>query len=118
MTKLEALTELAAKVEEGEEWPALYDGKGLYSLISSALGVWSWEVIECVTKSYKGSLDAALALHEAVLPGCQFHIATEANGEGFVAEIFDCKLDRFIAHACTDRTARAWLLAIIKALIA
>jgi hypothetical protein len=111
MTRLEALKELAKKVEAGSAFGCDY---------GCILDDWPKDsgVRMDADSAYHGSLDAALALHEAVLPGCQFHIATEANGEGFVAEIFDCKRDRFIAHACTDRPARAWLLAILRALIA
>jgi hypothetical protein len=117
---LEALKELAAKVEAGEDWPSLYDGTGLYSLISSALGNWSWEVVEGVTKSYRGSLDAAKALHDAVLPGWHWGMQVVVNGflaaVGKPTEYPNSVESRF--DVVSDDPARALLLAILRALIA
>lgn len=68
--------------------------------------------------AFYGSLDAAKALHEAVLPSplYQWHIAVEANFGGYVCNIFGCRQDRYIATTCNPNPARAWLLAIIRAL--
>jgi hypothetical protein len=60
MTKLEALTELAAKVEAGE-WSSRRQ-------LATDAGFDLEAIIDAV-RAYHGSLDAANALHEAVLPG-------------------------------------------------
>ena len=63
-----------------------------------------------------GSLDAAKALHEALLPGwCSWHLANEANFDGFVCQIFDGKAGRYTATSHCQTPARAWLIAILKA---
>jgi len=66
-------------------------------------------------RAYHGSLDAAKALHEAVLPDRAWGIT--CGGEyGAVATISD--LDNG-PHRCPAATpARAWLIAILRALIA
>jgi hypothetical protein len=68
--------------------------------------------------SYEGSLDATKALHDAVLKNHQWHISNEANGDGYVCSIFDNKRDRYTATTHQPCPARAWLLAILEALIA
>lgn len=54
-------------------------------------------------EAYNGSLDAALALHETLLPGQDWCISTSASyaGNGF--------------KASSSTPARAWLLAVLKA---
>ena len=62
--------------------------------------------------AYHGSLDAAKALHDAVLPGWWFAIQpTGANVGSLVPH------DGSLSMAANDNPARAWLLAIILALI-
>ena len=68
-------------------------------------------------RAYNGSLDAAKSLHEAVLQNHQWHISNEANGDGYVCSIFDNKRDRYTATTHQPCPARAWLLAILEALI-
>ena len=59
--------------------------------------------------AYNGSLDAAMALHEAVLPGWGFCVTqVGANVEGSVEAYYSDNIN----------PARAWLIAIIRALIA
>jgi hypothetical protein len=64
-----------------------------------------------ITRAYNGSLNAAKALHEAVLPGWLAVIdtdgAVEVSRGGWPADA-----------TVTDDPARAWLIAILKALIA
>jgi len=60
-------------------------------------------------KSYHGSLDAAKALHEALLPGwfyCLMDCVAEVRGDIEYGE-------RFVGKSTS--TARAWLLAILRA---
>ncbi len=65
-------------------------------------------------RAYEGSLDAAKALHESVLPGRGTAINTE---RGYVA-IYGKGIAGKCDAACFDNPARAWLLAILSALIA
>jgi hypothetical protein len=74
-------------------------------------------VLECfphdpqaAMSAYRGSLDAAKALHEATLPGWGW--AIDWDGGVFVSD------DDITRHAHSPHPARAWLLAIIEALIA
>jgi hypothetical protein len=67
----------------------------------------------------RGSLDAAHALHKAVLPGWDYRLGRDE--EDFHALVFVS--GRMDAHKgdwemCQDYPARAWLLAILAALIA
>jgi hypothetical protein len=56
MTRRDAIAELIAKVEAGDSiWPAELDGTGVSELLFG--------------NAYNRSLDAAKALHDAVLPG-------------------------------------------------
>ncbi len=63
--------------------------------------------------AYEGSLDAALALHEAVLPGWEWHLGPSN------AKIYPYNGNPGKSWSgMADTPARAWLLAIISALIA
>ena len=93
--KTQALRDLLAKVEAGEWWGDLPRPAELHT--------------DFCWKAFNGSLDAAKALHDAVLPGWGW-AATQvgANVEG-PAEFYS-------DDATTP--ARAWLICIIRALIA
>lgn len=93
--KTQALRDLLAAIEVGGELPRPLP----FPVWQSAL----------VLEAYRGSLDAAKALHEAVLPGWGW-AATQvgANVEG--------PTEFYSDDATTP--ARAWLIAILKALIA
>jgi hypothetical protein len=113
MTKLEALTELAANVEAGmfrptfagPEHTAFPGMEGGNSLIRHH-----------IRYAYHGSLDAAKALHEALLPGWDIQITTYED------DSFEASVARPMEVRTYDGVsmymARAWLLAIIRALIA
>lgn len=92
MDKLEALKELLAKVEAG----ALDGEPESQKIAEVAVGG------EClsVAEAYMGSLDSAKDLHEAVLPGSIIPVEVA------------CEIIR------GPDPARAWLCAILKALIA
>lgn len=60
-------------------------------------------------KAFSGSLSAAKALHEELLPGWDFEV------NNHVAEVRRRRV-AFSAE-CLDEPARAWLLAILDALI-
>ena len=111
MTRLETLKELAKKVEAGG------DGHGWFCPLWHEDGL-------CVEaeSAYHGSLDAAKALHEAVLPE-HWHATVMLEG---AARIDECGVDgvrRIGFHGSwparsESNPARAWLLAILRALIA
>ena len=108
MTRKEALQELLAKVEAVETMN-YRDPLDLVRAWRSPLEYFN--ITDLVTQSHDGSLDAAKALHEAVLPGWRFTIW--ADGEVvYQDDIKGTPVDR----KCDP--ARAWLIAIIKALIA
>jgi len=67
-----------------------------------------------VEDAYHGSLDAAKALHEAVLPG--WYWAMRPLGFGVSVMVWRGDSDRFEGH--TEEPSRCWLIAILKALIA
>ena len=103
MTRLDALKELAAKVEAGD-----VDTPDFSAMISRPL-------MQCKAgEAYRGSLDAALALHNAVLP--LSHAIIETAG---VAQVSWDKDWKNLSDAEIEgQPARAWLLAILRALIA
>ena len=108
----QALTDLLKKVEAGSD---IYRPITFVNAFKPLLGYEAAiNPADSARRSYHGSLDAAKALHEAVLPGwgAQIH----AHGH---AEVRHPKLmRRDLAWAVVDNPARAWLIAILKALIA
>ena len=66
--------------------------------------------VNCV-EAFHGSLDAAKALHEAVLPGWGWDISCME-----VARVWDLKYKGYAIQASAKCPARAWLLAILHAL--
>ena len=99
--KLEALKELAANVEAGEigyeEFCPMWHDEGLCTDAERAFG---------------GSLDAAKALHDAVLPGWDYILGNTCNSLTIHARVGPHE------EEFSDNLARAWLLAILRALIA
>jgi hypothetical protein len=126
MTRLEALRDLAEMVEAGNvSYWDLSEGFGISHAIDAEL-------------AFRGSLDAAKALHEALLPGWWWSIGTNSvSDDARVAPDFDCPkhgpelreklpvdVNGFPWEVMTDQfirqpgnPARAWLLAILWALI-
>ena len=102
MTRLEALTALKEAVEAGGE-----DTPDFSEMVSRP-------IMQCrAGEAYRGSLDAARALHEAVLPGyfVEIRLWTSMNGGALVS----VGMKDPQRNPCP---ARAWLLAILSALIA
>lgn len=111
MSRKQALAELIAKVEAGE-WP----GTNILHKIDDSYGFNAW-------RAFEGSLDAAKALHEAVLGDgyvsdgykwCIWGSGTVSvwdviSGAQSAANVSEPSL-----HAASP--ARAWLLSILKAL--
>jgi hypothetical protein len=94
--KIKALNALLAKVEAGE-WDWMIDWPDWDCMCVPPIG-------HC-RRAYNGSLDAAKALHEEVLPGWNHIVCRDYVYVGS----FQGK---------SDNPARAWLIAILKALIA
>ena len=122
-TRKDALVALREKVAAGDaaggqDWP----------LVKRALGSLQW-----FHQAYHGSLDAAKALHEAVLPGWVW-LCRSGDDEDAKHNPPHGGPDRFLANVWRDNQqpneghlhcpewaanpARAWLLAILSALIA
>lgn len=111
MTRVEALKDLLAKVEHGEDVPR-YGRADPCGLGQARMRL---------EDACAGSLDAAKALHEAVLPGWHWTVASdgsvvlrECDGEGVHVPL----KHRDVMVIDVEDPARAWLCAILKALIA
>ena len=113
----QALEALLAKVEAGEcdhgSFLQKWASDGTYS---AGCGV-------NAHKAYDGSLDAAKALHEAVLPDIGWEVYRTAKYPGMIPGSCTSPYKAIVGwgtqvsgHA--DNPARAWLIAVLRALIA
>ena len=115
MTKIEALNDLLFKVKnDGNPYNEI-------STISRHLAgdaIVRTHIEEQLIEASEGSLDAAMELHEAVLPGWPWSVKTLATDSVQVWTNYAYGL-RTLGHIGTtkDNPARAWLIAILKALI-
>lgn len=100
---MSAITRLADKVEAGTATPADFVEKGLMENISAPKSAW---------KAYNGSLDSAKALHEAMLPDWWFAIQPTGATVGKMERPHDGN----VFDGANQNPARAWLLAILRAL--
>ena len=69
-----------------------------------------WDTISNANSAFRGSLDAALALHEALLPGWRWDLDAACNAGVWNS----CDLLPAITGEA-NTPARAWLLAILRA---
>lgn len=131
MSRVEALQALLEKVEAGE-WSD--QTRCLRSPPKSFTALLDFPAVDGRGRqawgAYHGSLDAAKALHEALLPGWRYAVDGGANGAD--AEVHTepvqklipggsmCSVIESVHSACINEPmpARAWLIAILKALIA
>jgi hypothetical protein len=97
----QALVELRDKVKAGEEVSAYHASRTWPNGYAHAINAGA------------GSLDAAKALHEAVLPGWHYNLAP---GYCHVLPPKD-NGDQEASTGQADNPARAWLIAILSALI-
>lgn len=117
MDKLEALTALRDKVKRGVDTA---DDHAAAFPSESAGGHCTWH--DSYNASTNGSLDAAKALHAAVLPEWMW-AGSNAGSDGdkplfMVAKVVNGTADeRDTFEAGAENPARAWLLAILEALI-
>ena len=104
MTRKEALAELIAKVEAGED-----PGFGVW------VDVFCRDAFNAI-EAFNGSLDAAKALHDAVLPEYGYGIIGTMS-DGSCKACVVPKIDNPPEyHGRNPCPARAWLLAILRAL--
>lgn len=104
MTRLQALEALLEKVEAGEmpvTWRAFDSDERIAMLLHNA---------------FNGSIDAASALHDEVLPGWVYSDLLR-RGKRYTATVAKSVGDVGI-DGVSIILARAWLIAILKALIA
>ena len=111
MTRKEALAELIAKVEAGDDKGFRAANRAVFSTPCQDVNLQLRE--ENCRHAYKGSLDAALALHQAALPPNSTWQYYSGDGHCIVG-FGPGPTDYDEAHHETP--ARAWLLAILKAL--
>lgn len=118
----QALTDLLEKVEAGKGLVSdvVFDA---FSKDGGSVDISSLQVLP----AYNGSLDAAKALHEAVLPGwtvrlCAFTPHGKSAPHVHVFRMRQAHDDPSMggnsAGYSGDNPARAWLIAVLKALIA
>lgn len=125
MTRKQALIELRDKVTAGQ-FDADPGGAHLppfTKFMSASENALPQDVRGCSVlawECYKGSLDAALALHQAVLPneGWRVEWIAKYPALAFVKAPFCASVGWGVTHrAYAETPARAWLLAILSALI-
>ena len=103
MTDRAALTELLELVEAGT-WPAdfLAIDNGFHGITTATMYA-----------AFSGSLDAAKALHDTVLPGWEWRLRDDGQ-----AWVWRTPSDIQSSQDEADSPSRAWLIAIIRAKIA
>ena len=111
MKRLQALEALLEEVQEGK-WDFRADAPARQvfpyrSASADDLGLTAREAFE-------GSLDAAKALHEAVLPGWGYLVSSQ---QWIDVWRFDPASTGVPIRGINTNPARAWLIAILKALI-
>lgn len=111
----QALTDLLAKVEAGDNAGFRKANRAVFSTPCQDMALQLRE--EHSRHAYKGSLDAAMALHEAVLPNYNIGLMNKVNTGKWSALVYP-KGPKIAEWVDNETPARAWLMAIIKALIA
>lgn len=124
MTKLKALEVLLGKVKAGSEFYC--PSKGFHLAMGGKTYEWEGQTKGAmhVGEAYRGSLDAAKALHDAVLPEWIVHRLGQRHGNVWETCLFQLDREGWHSTGClkseawSANPARSWLIAIIKALIA
>jgi hypothetical protein len=118
MPDVTALNALLAKVKAGEA-PSYEDWRGGFDNLLDRPSEHYYPILRDQARlAFMGSLDAAKRLHEAVLPGWWLKVFTHPN-LGFDVQISSPRTGGNVAYENSTNTciARAWLIAILKALI-
>ena len=92
---------------------------GDLSAINSSLGVmysglgnhWPWDWISKVNSAFRGSVDAAIALCEALLPGWHWNV----SADGVARVVIPSVLRPPLIVGRSKHPARALLLAVLRA---
>jgi hypothetical protein len=123
MTRKEALAELIAKVEAGRIMPAKeFEATLGTEPVPSGMG---YSKGMCAWQAHNGSLDAAKALHDAVLPDWAIERLVHWPGHDATVRLWGThekdggRWHRFSdgkVNATASTLTRAWLLAILRAL--
>jgi hypothetical protein len=111
-SRKDALQDSLAKVEAGEA----------ADKFGSMRAYWCADMQVDAMRAYSGSLDAAHDLHEAVLPGWDWIVTNDAShageGDGPMAAVAPLGTSDDYFKSSSTNPARAWLIAVLKALIA
>lgn len=113
MTRRDALIELRDKVKAGDA--------SKFSVFNPHDRTWDAISPNCreASNAYHGSLDAAKSLHEAVLPEWGWHVRQdEKDGSCHAHALYPNYRVSPGGHTTESNPARAWLLAVLSALIA
>ncbi len=108
--KLKALEDIVAKIE-GRIDPEVEDFVTVFPPKSTN----ERKVFQNAYDAYNGSLDAAKALHEAGLPEWTRFADATAPEMGITITLLDTSVNEVVADLPCE--ARAWLLAILRALV-
>ena len=111
----DAFTRLADAVEAGNR----HGLNRTMAEIGQPSDAWPWDWMSRMDAAFNGSLDAAKALHEAVLTG--WIAKPQIGGAGAGVTVWHCTIEDWdsgqeISADNMPDPARAWLLAIIRAL--
>lgn len=109
--KLDALDRLIAAVKAGEFDGQPFKYNAFAKAWEAAFGAYTEPNFTGPEAAYHGSLDAALALHNALFPGWGW-LLSASNAK--VSPYNDTE-DVAGSYGMADNPARAWLLAILKA---
>ena len=112
------MTDLDRLIEAVEAGAATDDH---FAAVWSPNDLRAWQVNQVAMVAYNGSLDAALRLHEALLPGWVVenlgNAVIDGTGGWNVRIVSPDYLETYLhATANAGTPARAWLLAILRAL--
>jgi len=113
MTDTQALRDLLVKVEAGTIFAGDFVTDEEAALVYDAFPPNDDDVVgsaEWVGLAHDGSLDAAKVLHEAVLPGCSWGVGDTCAGVYINGE--------YRSKEVCGNPARAWLICILRAMIA
>ncbi len=108
--KSKALEDIVAKIEGGID-PEVED----FATVFPPKSTNERKVFQNAYDAYNGSLDAAKALHEAVLPEWTRFADATAPEMGITITLLDTSVNEVVADLPCE--ARAWLLAILRVLV-
>lgn len=123
MTTKQDLLALAERVEKGDkinlgEWKEIFYASKDGVIILGLLPWVSYEATSTFYSAIKGSLDAAKALHDAVLPGWGYCISDpiSAGEDSFYVEVFQPhRVSGCRTCGRATSPAAAWVAAILRA---